>query len=404
MTRAKQSDLVLDGNVVKLRLQAERQFSGQLVHVDWVRFTAQLRNAPIPDADDLFPLPKGGGAGEVAMRDRLELLTKILRNLPDGEFAASVQAKSLAQRVCEALGPEFSVYPEVRKGHDFYRFRWSIVRNEAECGWVGYLSSGDSPRQLSQAKTIHCNLYGAACTFAVPGFNLRLADLIDETESVLTRADLALDFFDGIAGGMERVRDDYTAGAMNVFGKRPSCNWVGDWSNGKGRSFYVGSKEAGKQTNVYEKGHQLFGVQDPSRWVRAELRYGNKLRVLPSDMLRRPADFFAGASDWHEAVLKEATPPKRAMPEVVSQTAKLKSQTVLAAVTRNVKWLRETAAPSMSLAFQHLGMDEFLELVLNKKAPASLQSFSQNEVAAAYSPANKRASGSGAGHAGFQPA
>ncbi|MVT36640.1 hypothetical protein GO497_01320 [Acidovorax citrulli] len=74
---------------------------------------------------------------------------------------------------------------------------------------------------------------------------------------------------------------------------------VGDWCGGKARSFYVGTKEVGKQTNVYEKGHQLFGDADTSAWIRAELRWGNKARFLPIEMLRCPADFFHGASDWH---------------------------------------------------------------------------------------------------------
>ena len=46
MTRAKKTDLVLDGNEVKLRLTAERTKTKQPVHVDWVRFTCNLRNAP----------------------------------------------------------------------------------------------------------------------------------------------------------------------------------------------------------------------------------------------------------------------------------------------------------------------------------------------------------------------
>lgn len=98
-------------------------------------------------------------------------------------WEASAQAKTLAEEVCEALGPDFSVFPELRKGHDFYCFRWSIVRNDVECGWVGFLSSGDSPRQHAQAKTIHANVYGSACTFAQPGFNQRLAAIVERTEA-----------------------------------------------------------------------------------------------------------------------------------------------------------------------------------------------------------------------------
>ena len=185
MTRAKKTDLVLDGNEVKLRLTAERQKTKQVVHVDWVRFTCNLRAAPAPTVDDLFPLHDSPRFSDDL--DRAKRLAQALRELPDADFAASAQAKALAEQVCEALGPDFSVYPEIRKGHDFYRFRWSIVRNEVECGWVGYLASGDSPRQNAQAKTIHCNLYGTACTFAETGFNHRLANIVEATCATITR-------------------------------------------------------------------------------------------------------------------------------------------------------------------------------------------------------------------------
>ncbi|MBO9679257.1 MAG: replication initiation factor domain-containing protein [Acidovorax sp.] len=403
MTRAKKSDLVLDGNEVKLRLRAERAKTKQAVHVDWVRFTCNLRSAPIPSVNDLFPLYDGARwSDEAHLQSQYERLAKALRELPDADFSASAQAKALAEQACEALGPDFSVYPEVRKGHDFYRFRWSIVRNDVEVGWVGYLSSGDSPRQHAQAKTIHCNLYGTACTFAQHGFNDRLAAIVETTNATLTRVDLALDFFDGFTGGMDRVQADYKAGLMDHCGHTPSCNQVGDWCNGRARSFYFGSKEAGKQTNVYEKGHQLFGPRDDSPWLRVELRYGNKLRVLPSDVLRRPSDFFAGASDWHALMLHEAQ--ASAVPEPIKTKPRLAEETILAEVKRNAQWLVDTAAPSLALAFEFLGVDHFLELVTNKKAPGRLQRFNRQEIAGAYERAFRRASGSGYGRVGPQPA
>lgn len=401
MTRPSKNALVLDGNEIKLRLSAERSTSGQLVHVDWVRFTCNVRSAPTPSVDDLFPRKNGvRWADEI---DNLTRLAAVLRELPDADFSVSAQAKTLAEQACEALGPDFSVFPEVRKGHDFYRFRWSIVRNGQECGWVGYLASGDSPRQQAQGETIHCNLYGTACTFALPGFNDRLAAIVESTNATLTRVDLALDFFDGFAGGMKRVEADYLAGLMNHGGKSPKCNMVGDWCNGRARSFYFGSKEAGKQTNVYEKGHQLFGPKDDSLWLRAELRYGNKLRVLPSEILRRPSDFFAGASDWHAAMLKEAQ--GTAMPEPVKTTKRLAAETIVAEVSRNVRWLMDTAAPSISLCFEHLGNTDFIEEILfNKKAPGRLQKFSKAEISGAFERAFARVSGSGFGRVGLQPA
>lgn len=377
MTRPARSALVLDGNDVKVRLQAERSASKTPVHIDWVRFTCYLRNAPAPTVEQLFPVTTS--VWDPASRQ--ERLQNLLKQIPDAEFSASAQALNLAEEVAQALGEGFSVNPERRKGHDFYRFRWSIERNGSECGWVGFLSSGESPRQQAQSRTIHCNLFGAACTFAEHGWNARVAALVDQYEGDLTRCDLALDFFDGLHGGIDGIRQNYMDGLCNVGGKQLKCNQVGDWCNGKERSFYFGSKEAGKQTNAYEKGHQLFGAESGSPWLRVELRYGNKLRELSTEMLRRPADFFAGASEWHAFMLSKAD--AIATPEPVKCNGRLSIETVRAEVHKNVRWLREVAAPSVAAAWAFLG-DEFLELVTNQKKPGRLQRFNDAELRPAY--------------------
>ena len=388
--------LVLDGNEVKLRLQADRIKSGGAVHIDWLRFTCELKSAPTPSVDVLFPKPVGltyqdvkDGLTELdiqyrktVVQLRRERICKLLHDLPDQDFAASAQAHALALKVCKALGPDFSIEPEIKKGHDFYRFRWSIVRNDAECAWVGFLASGDSPRQQAQAKTIHANVYGSACTFARGDWRHRMSNLIEEVNGKITRIDYALDFFDGIRGGLDRIRDDWHAGLMDVNGRRPKANTVGPWvDGGRGRSFYFGSKEAGKQTNVYEKGVQLFGELDATCWERVELRYGNKLRDLPVDMLRRADDFFAGASDWHQKMLAEHG--KYAEGEGVKVRSKQAVQTVKAEVTRAVRWLTNTAGASVALAFEFLGQDEFLEIVTGRKKPGRLAKFSDLEISAA---------------------
>lgn len=310
MTRASKNSLVLDGSEVKLRLQAERIQSKTPVHVDWVRFTVIRRNAPFIHVDNLFPLPhitdrqdpeyREWAKKQAVTQEVLQIRAqwqKALNEVPDADFSASTQALELAEKVAAALGKDYKVNPEIKKGHDFYRFRICIERNHVECGWVGFLSSGDSPRQQAQAQTIHCNIFGMACTFAEHGWRDRLADIVEDHQATLTRCDLALDFFDGYEGGINSIRDDYNNGLCNVGGRFLRVNFVGDWSqHSKGaRSIYFGSREAGKETNCYEKGDQLFGVEAGSPWLRIELRYGNKLRVLPVDMLRRPADFFAGA-------------------------------------------------------------------------------------------------------------
>jgi phage replication initiation protein len=380
VTRPAASTLVLDGDQVKLRLVAERVASTTPVHVDWVRFTVIRRHAPTRPVDDLFPL----AGGDASMLERLEDFHRLLRQMPDCDHSAAAQASDLANTVAECLGSGFTVACEIRKGHDFYKHRISIEREGSEVGWVGFGASSESPKQRAQARTLHVNVYGAGCTFADHGWNLRLADLCDSLGGTLTRVDLALDFFDGFDGGMERVKSEFEAGLMDVCGKRLKPNMLGDWtaqSRGE-RSFYFGSKEAGKQTNVYEKGHQLYGVDAGSKWIRVELRYGNKLRDLSTECLRRPADHFAGASDWHAAMLREAD--AIVVPEPVRTRGRLAIETVAAEVTRNVRWAFNTAAATVAAVFQHADESTFLELVSGTKLPGRLRRFGRGELHLAF--------------------
>ena len=369
--------LVLDGTEIKLRLLAERQETKSVVHVDWFRFTALLRNRPAPSADVLFPL-----SGSVWDADyRKAQFDKVLASVDDCDFAASAQAHELAESVAVALGAEFSVALEIRKGHDYYKFRWSIERAGVECGWVGFQASGDSPRQAAQAKTIHANIYGAACTFASKGWRERLAVIVVASRALVTRCDLALDFFDGIEGGLDSVVAQYKSGECDSGGKRLKSSCLGDWMNNRSRSLYFGSKQAGKQTNVYEKGDQLYGEEANSKWLRVELRYGNKLRVLPVDLLTRPEDFFAGASSWHQSMLTLAE--GQAVAEKVHCDVRRPIETVKAEAVRSLRWVRDVAAPSVALALGALGDDVF-DLFMGQALPGRLKKFLRAEIGAVY--------------------
>lgn len=398
MTR--RNPLVLCGEEIKLRLEAERAAYSTPVHIDWLRFTVQRRLSEFPSVDTLFPRQV-----DISMWDenaRKRQFDKLLSELPGGEFEASAQAMELAEEVAEALGPDFVAHPELRKGHDFYKHRFSIERNGEECGWIGFLASSDSPRQRAQSKTLHCNLYGAACTFAAHGWKERMAHIIRHRDGDITRCDLALDFFDGMPGGLDGVKADYMAGVMDVAGKRPKCNMLGDWCNNAERSFYIGSKEAGKQTNVYEKGHQLFGRDSGSLWHRIEVRYGNKLRVLPVDLLTRPADFFAGASEWHALMLAKADAVVQ--PEPIKTTPRLALETVDAEVCRVIRWVSNTAGAALAFISQHSDPETFCDMVGTTKRPGRLRGFSVAEIGAAASRVMDRFSNVAAAGPGMHPA
>lgn len=380
----KRQDLVLEGNQIKARLLADRTEYKTPVHVDWLRFTIDYKKAPTPTADDLFslPLPPASVLAELpqAQRESMNTRAAVQELQPDECFYGSV-AKTVADDVCTMLGPDFFVSSVLNRGQDFYKYRWSITRGGAEVGWVGFLASSDSKKQSAQNDTIHVNLHGAACTFADRAWRQKMADYIDRHEAKITRVDLALDFFDGINGGMLRIKSDYESGAMDHLGKRLTCNMHGPWvDGGRGRSFYLGSKEAGKQTNIYEKGVQLFGEKDATNWERIELRYGNKLRVISSEILKRPADFFAGASHWHAQMLQEHGLPESITPEKLPCKGRLPAQTVKAEVVRVFRWLRDVAGPSISFAFQHLPDLQLVDLTHSHKLPGRLERFQQSDL------------------------
>lgn len=380
------NDLVLEAGEVKARIHAEQVKNPSYVHTDWLRFTIYTLHAPAPEI--CFP-PPADFHDEIA----------------DEHYGVASQAAQIAWDIAGILGPGYKADLLPQKGRDFYAWRYDILREGHPIGWVGFLSNSQGLRGAAQAKTIHVNIEGMGCTFARPGWREAMADYIDEHRGLLTRIDLAVDFFDGIQGGIERIPEQYKTGVMDHLGHRPSHKRDGTWdcderSPNKGRSYYIGSREAGKLTNVYEKGLKEFGHKSGNKWVRFELRYGNKKRVLPTDMLRRPADFFAGASDWHASVLKERG--AQATPQKVPVEKELPIQTLEAEVERNARWFLSTAGATARLALIHLN-EKILAPVLDDMSaiPGRLKKFSSDEIASAYSRVFERISQTGRTDAAF---
>lgn len=230
-------------------------------------------------------------------------------------------------------------------------------------------------------------MFGAACTFADTGWQNRMAALVDEFEGTITRCDLALDFFDGAPFTMEQCRQDLMNGVMDVRGRTPAWSVLGHWSDearSHSRSIYIGSRDNGKQTNVYEKGHQLFGPESRNPWVRVELRWGNKYRVLPTDMLRRPEAAFAAAGNWHTSLLRMAEREVIAMPITVID--RLKDEHVDSAAVRVISWLKTTAGPALNAAFRYLSPEQLMEIarVEEQVLPRRLHGYSEKQLQGAF--------------------
>lgn len=139
--------------------------------------------------------------------------------------------------------------------------------------------------------TVLVSLSGAGCAFVDMS---TMADFIQKLQGRITRVDLAVDDTTG-KRPVSWAMDLYDMGGYQFGegGRAPKRQLIDDFDNGSGKTFYVGKKENGKELCVYEKGKQL--KDETSPWVRWEVRLANIDRIIPLDILRIPARYFAGA-------------------------------------------------------------------------------------------------------------
>ena len=114
--------------------------------------------------------------------------------------------------------------------------------------------------------------YNTGCNAAADDWELRLYEfLTNAVRPKITRVDVAKDFFNGEyspdQAAIDRVDGKYTNHHMMPDGEKAGSDW--ESNNGKGKTYYVGSRESSKFVRVYEKGKQLGDKQ--SSWVRFEI-------------------------------------------------------------------------------------------------------------------------------------
>jgi len=177
----------------------------------------------------------------------------------------------------------------------------------SEKGMFGYASSYDvmvwKDAQLirvamvamggtSTGNTMMVDLSGKGCSL-VSDWQAVYATLQD-LDARITRADTALDLLEGFT--LDQFDDLYRAGEFNCGGRIPKRRYVEGGHcadlHADGRTMYLGKKANGKELCIYEKGKQL-GDPD-SEWLRIEIRFGNRDRVIPHDIVLNPTTYFAG--------------------------------------------------------------------------------------------------------------
>lgn len=175
-----------------------------------------------------------------------------------------------------------------------------------------------------------------------------VADKLDEIGGRLSRVDIAIDDLTGETFDIQTFKNLHTEGAFMNNGRPPLASFVDDLGSNKGCSLYIGQK-GHKQLNVYEKGKQL---GDPeSGHTRCELRLYAKRLDLPTDALRTPGKFFAGAYPLLAAYVIDEAEKLLVKHQIVNATAKAM-----------VGFLRTQAGTSLQLVMDALGDDavEFL--------------------------------------------
>ena len=164
---------------------------------------------------------------------------------------------------------------------------WFGYTERYDLGGYGLLAHGGK----RQRGSIHVELSATGCA--------RVADWGKVMEwgmahnATITRIDLAHDDLDGKTVSIEIALQWLDAGGFATNGRPPDSHLRDDLGSGKGKTLYVGNRKNGKLCRVYEKGRQLGNPENP--WVRVEVEFRNKSRVIPWDTLIKPGHYLAGA-------------------------------------------------------------------------------------------------------------
>lgn len=378
---------VLQGDRIKFTLETVEQANPNRVRIDWLRFTVPVDSFMVsfaPDFTAFEPHFERFGhevqmEGSWRLQDAPARLGSMAVQVTTGDTVVSRSAQSVARQAAQALVDRVGIFtlgePEA-SGMDFYAARCPVLYEGVTVGFV--LAGGKSD---TQANTVHFNLFGSACLHLGPASLALIAQWVDELGGWLTRTDLALDVWSGL--DVVEVQTAWKEGAFDVRGKRPGQKEHGSWTAGHSRTFEVGSRGTGKLMRAYEKGDELFGHEANDPWVRLEVEFRSSHRIVETDVLRRPADFFAGAYPYCADFLARLDLGVTA--ERIPTHAEVKDKTAQAAVTRVVRWIRNTAAPAMA-AVWNLGGDMVAQVIEENqhRQPRRIAGFSRADIQAAF--------------------
>jgi phage replication initiation protein len=211
----------------------------------------------------------------------------------------------------------------------------------------------------SQRGTVLLSINGEGC--ARVGSWLRVHDFIKQHGGKITRCDVCADDHNSRLLSIRKALNAYRCGAFVNGGRPPKAELIDDLGSRAGRTFYVGSRAGGKLARIYEKGKQL--GDKASRWIRGEVEFHNKDRVIPLDILLDPVRYLAGSFPYFAA-----------MSFIVEKirTVKAVADASVAAVTR---WLKEAGGAALNAVYVTCGRDseKTIEALRREAVPRRLQ-------------------------------
>lgn len=285
--------------------------------------------------------------GQVAMIDGIRFViseTTFHGAVMNGGVSDDLYIEALSERLEEILG--FGITRNLNQRRDFYDQTYELGDNYGHVGFGG----------KRQNSTMLVALYGAGTLAAKPGWEARMHEFLSTAKApTITRVDLAHDWFAGEVT-VDQFDQMHTDGLFTNSSQTPQCQYAGDWKNpnGKGRTFYVGSRKAGLVFRGYEKGMEQGDESSP--WVRGEVEISNKSRFIPLDVLLDPSGYYVGAYRKAFSVLPLKVTPKRV--EVKRKTASINIDASL----KNIH--RQFGKYAFVLAAL-LGPEEFLRRITN---------------------------------------
>lgn len=255
-------------------------------------------------------------------------------------------AREFSKCVEEIFG--FGLVNKYDKGRDFFLHAWELGDNYGH-----FAIGGEKQRDMALI-----SLNGQGCLAAKPGWELRLYNFLTSSDCVsprITRVDLAHDDFDGTLFSVHDFDRVWEIGGFDRFGNRPEPNNFGPWKsndpNGKGLTFYAGTKHGSQLFRGYQKGKQLGSPNSP--WTRAEVQFSNHDKVIPLHILIDPSSYFVAAYP----ILQHYSPNKTGKrTETVKKTAE-------AGMEHFTKYTKIGYGKFIRIARQIYGDKEFLDLV-----------------------------------------